>query len=197
MLQRFDIATVPVTPWKNGGGSTREIVCHPPGAGPDAWNWRISIATIDMSGPFSAFPDVDRVIMLLDGDGVLLQSADGIHHRLDQFHAPFAFPGEVALHCTPLGGASTDFNVMTRRSSVRAEVRVLRSAADIEPATGGLLLACRGHWELRAGAGVVDDFTAGRGLWWDAAVPGWQATPQQAGAVLICVRLENAGACKL
>ena len=26
----FDLRTVPATPWKNGGGSTRELVCWPP-----------------------------------------------------------------------------------------------------------------------------------------------------------------------
>ena len=36
-LQFFDLATVPATPWKNGGGSTRELACWPLGAGMDAF----------------------------------------------------------------------------------------------------------------------------------------------------------------
>ena len=45
-LQFFDLATVPATPWKNGGGSTRELACWPLGAGMDAFGWRVSVATI-------------------------------------------------------------------------------------------------------------------------------------------------------
>jgi len=179
MLQRFDIATLPFTPWKNGGGSTREIVCRPQGAGMADFDWRVSIATIAQSGPFSAFAGVDRVIMLLDGDGVQLRASSGLDHRLATPYAPLAFQGDVVLDCTLLGGTSTDFNLMTRRGALRAEVQVLRAATNL-PVTGcGLLLALRGHWRL-AGHGHGDsdtqDCTAGQGLWWDAAPHGWQAT---------------------
>ena len=88
-VHRFDIAALPAAPWKNGGGVTREIVCSPPGAGMEGFDWRVSIATIDKPGPFSAFAGVDRVIMLLDGTGVRLRSHDGhIDHRLEVPYAP-------------------------------------------------------------------------------------------------------------
>ncbi|MEG1056294.1 MAG: HutD family protein, partial [Janthinobacterium sp.] len=64
-MQRFDLNQIPHSPWKNGGGSTREIVCFPPGAGMDSFAWRISVATISQAGPFSAFAGIDRQIMLL------------------------------------------------------------------------------------------------------------------------------------
>jgi environmental stress-induced protein Ves len=192
MLQRFDTTTLPSTPWKNGGGSTREIVCRPEGAGMDGFDWRVSIATIAQAGPFSAFPGVDRVIMLLDGDGVHLQSASGIDHRLDQAHAPFAFSGDVALDCTVLGGTSTDFNVMTRRGTLCADVQVLRAATALPVAQSGLLLALRGDWHL-SGSDTPQTCTAGQGLWWDAAPHGWHATPQGGDATLVWVRLDTAG----
>ena len=50
-------------PWKNGGGCTTEIAIAPPGASLDAFEWRISLATIAASGPFSAFPGVDRTLV--------------------------------------------------------------------------------------------------------------------------------------
>ena len=70
-FERFALQDLPGTPWKNGGGITREIVCWPPGSGLDDFWWRASVATIDAAGPFSAFPGVDRTIMLLEGAGVL------------------------------------------------------------------------------------------------------------------------------
>jgi uncharacterized protein len=193
MLQRFDIADLPATPWKNGGGSTREIVCRPEDAGMDGFDWRVSIASIAQAGPFSAFPGVDRVIMLLDGDGVQLRSNDGTDHRLDQAHVPFSFAGEMALECTLLGGTSTDFNVMTRRTAVSADVQVLRATCDFGLAPRGLLLAVRGQWLLRA-EDTTQVCAPGQGLWWDATPHSWQATPQGEDAVLVWVRLDAVGA---
>ena len=186
-FHRFDIASLAATPWKNGGGVTREIVCSPTGAGMDRFDWRVSIATIDRPGPFSAFDGVDRVIMLLDGAGVRLHSQDGrIDHRLDVVHAPFAFDGGAPLNCELLGGTSTDFNVMSRRGSLRANVRVLRERADVAPAEHGLLLALRGRWRLNE-----LDCDAGSGIWWDGEAFEWQAVTQDAEAALVAVRFES------
>ena len=186
-VHRFDIASLPAAPWKNGGGVTREIVCSPPGAGMDGFDWRVSIATIDKAGPFSAFAGVDRVIMLLDGAGVRLRSDDGlIDHRLEAPHAPFAFGGDVALDCELLGGTSTDFNVMSRRGRLRADVQVVRESGDIAPADRGLLLSLRGRWRL----GSID-CEPGAGLWWDGEPQAWRATSTDADAALVAVRLES------
>jgi environmental stress-induced protein Ves len=193
MLQRFVLADLTPTPWKNGGGSTREIVCRPPGAGMDAFEWRVSVATIAESGPFSVFAGVDRVILLLDGDGVHLRSAGGIDHRLDQALQPFAFSGDEALDCTLLGGPSQDFNVMTRRRTLRAELRVLQHECALAPAPRGLLLAVRGHWALQA-AGAARDCAAGQGLWWDGEAQGWLARPRGDDPALLWVHLETVGA---
>jgi len=187
-FHRFDIASLAATPWKNGGGVTREIVCSPAGAGMERFDWRISIATIDRPGPFSAFDGVDRVIMLLDGAGVRLHSREGrIDHHLDVPHAPFAFDGGVALDCELLGGTSTDFNVMSRRGRLRADVHVLHEGADIAPAAQGLLLALRGQWRLNE-----LDCEAGSGVWWDGEPSGWRAVPRDADAALVAVRFASA-----
>lgn len=182
MPKRFAIADLPAAPWKNGGGSTREILCRPPGAGLDDFDWRVSIATIAASGPFSIFAGVDRTIMLLDGDGVRL-AADGVDHRLDQPLEPFAFSGDLALDCTLLGRASSDFNVMGRRSRGRAEVRVLQQGSDaFDAAPAGLLLCLAGRWQADG-----ERLSAGEGLWWaDAAVPG-SLEALSPDARLVCV----------
>ena len=46
--------------WKNGGGMTREILREP--AEPTPFDWRLSLATIDSSGPFSAFAGYQRTV---------------------------------------------------------------------------------------------------------------------------------------
>jgi environmental stress-induced protein Ves len=181
-LQRFDIATLPATPWKNGGGSTREIACWPPGAGFDAFEWRVSIATIAASGPFSVFAGVDRAIMLLEGDGVHLRG-EGVAHLLATPLVPFEFRGDVAIDCTLLGGPSSDFNVMSRRGRVRTDVRVLRATADLPDAPHGLLLAWRGEW--RAGEHRL---APGHGAWWAVAPTRWRLATDDPDAALIAVQ---------
>jgi environmental stress-induced protein Ves len=58
------------SPWNNGGGMTHEVIRVP--LGTDAFRWRVSVAQIDVSGPFSDFADYHRKMVLLRGTGVRL-----------------------------------------------------------------------------------------------------------------------------
>ena len=58
------------TRWKNGGGITHEVIRVPAGDG--MFRWRLSVAQIDASGPFSNFAGYDRKMVLLRGAGVRL-----------------------------------------------------------------------------------------------------------------------------
>lgn len=186
-VRNFSRDILAAKPWKNGGGSTREIACWPAGNSLDDFGWRVSIATIAADGPFSVFAGVDRSIMLLEGDGVRLHSDDGeIDHRLDVRHQPFVFSGDAAVDCDLLGGASMDFNVMTRRGAWQAEVQVLRRAASIPAAPHGVLLALRGDWHLKVGGARCRE---GDGLCWLDDAQAWQAMPVDAGALLAVVRI--------
>ena len=44
------------TPWKNGGGTTAEVAVHPPGAGFEDFDWRISMADVAADGPVLDLP---------------------------------------------------------------------------------------------------------------------------------------------
>lgn len=198
--QRFDRRTLPATPWKNGGGVTREIVCQPPGAGLETFDWRVSIATIASDGPFSTFAGIDRIITLLEGGGVHLASDDGaIDHRLDSPLHPFAFPGEACLHARVLAGDCEDFNVMTRRSVCRARVQRLREASELS-APAGLMLATRGRWQAQAAGHEAEALSPQQGLWWhqpnafdsgpSAAPPVlWHVRPASPDADLLAVTI--------
>ena len=167
---RFALADIVPTPWKNGGGATREIACWPAGTGLDSFDWRISVATIAADGAFSVFAGIYRSITLLSGDGVLLHGEHGTH-RLDQPLVPFAFAGETPIRATLLGGASEDFNVMTRRGRCRADVKVWRYAVDgpSTPPHAALLLAVQGDWRCAVAGDAPTLLTPGSGLWWSPA----------------------------
>jgi hypothetical protein len=139
----------PARPWKNGLGRTRELAVAPPGAGMDDFLWRVSVAEVDSAAPFSTFPGIDRTIVLLDGAGFTMTLDDSRTHALTEPFAPFVFPGEARVDVVLAGGATRDFNLMTRRGQVRGQVDVWRAPADavLRPQTV-LLYAARGRLQL-------------------------------------------------
>ena len=193
-LHRFDVSDLPATPWKNGGGETREIVCQPPGAGLGDFVWRVSLAHIASDGPFSAFPGVDRIITLLSGAGVHLQSDDDqVNHRLDTPLAPFAFAGEQSIHARLLAGDCHDLNVMTRRGVCSASWQVLRCACDWPAQTQtqaqGLLMAVQGSWQLEGEGASAHMLSPQQGLWWADTVMAWRLRPQGDAPALLALTL--------
>lgn len=136
------LADSPLRPWKNGLGRTREIAVHPPEAGMDDFLWRVSVAEVDSAAPFSSFPGIDRVIVLLDGAGFAMTLDDVRTHALTVPHAPFAFPGEAKVTVALAGGPTRDFNLMLRRGRVRGCVEVWREAGPRAPDTSLALVYC-------------------------------------------------------
>lgn len=120
-------------PWKNGGGTTREVasgVVQAPLASAepaDDFDWRVSIADVDAGGPFSSFPGIDRVITLVEGEGMVL-TVDGTPQSVGPL-SPFAFSGDAVTDCLLEAGAVRDMNVMTRRGRATARVRMVTVAA--------------------------------------------------------------------
>jgi environmental stress-induced protein Ves len=110
------------TPWKNGGGTTREVLKFPPDSTIDTFDWRISLASVATPGPFSLFPQIDRTLLVTDGAGIELES-----FALTPSDEPFSFPGEHPYHATLIDGPIADFNVMTRRTRYAHSVRRYRA----------------------------------------------------------------------
>lgn len=97
-----------ITPWRNGGGTTRELVAWP---NTQNWQWRVSVAEVARSGPFSSFSGVRRWFAVLEGEGVCLKVA-GAPHTLDSNANPLEFDGAAQTTCELLGGGTQDFNLM-------------------------------------------------------------------------------------
>lgn len=110
------------TRWKNDGGWTTEILSESMADPAQGFRWRVSIADIENDGPFSAFPGIERDLLLLAGKGIELDINDAPPLRLDQRFQHAHFAGEDAVGCRLLAGPTRDFNVMARRGEVAAEV---------------------------------------------------------------------------
>lgn len=102
--------------WANGGGWTTEIVAEPSTA---HWTWRLSVANVDVDGPFSSFPGVDRTIALLRGAGFALKIGGRDEQVIDTPFRPFDFAGDEVTSCRLLNGSVHDLNLMADRKSTR------------------------------------------------------------------------------
>lgn len=115
-------------PWKNGGGYTTELVVRPDddatGSAQEPFAWRLSIATVDRDGGFSAFPGVDRFLMALSPEGLGL--VDGGHPVALGQYGVHRFAGEHDVAATGVTVPTQDLNLMTRRDACTGVLEHLR-----------------------------------------------------------------------
>jgi environmental stress-induced protein Ves len=110
------------TPWKNGGGTTFEVLRVPPAA--DPFRWRVSVAEVAAAGPFSDFSGYRRHLVLLRGSGVRLSFGDGSATTLREAGDRIEFDGAMATHCELIAGPCTDFNLIVANDLDCAEPEV-------------------------------------------------------------------------
>lgn len=173
--------------WRNGGGHTTEIAAHPPGAKLEAFDWRVSIASIERDGPFSRYPGVDRILVLLSGEGLRL-AGGGNSTEVRAVGDPCTFDGDVPLHCTLFRGPVRSFNLMVRRARLRGEVQVVRDEhATVAPARFRVVHVHAGAYECLLPARPPIRVDAGHTLVVEAdgAPPTLDINPVAAGSLAL------------
>lgn len=105
--------------WKNGAGWTTEVLRMPER---EDWDWRLSLAEIDQDAPFSAFPGMERLLVLLQGDGLRLQFEDGRTQELRPPHGMLRFSGDRPLRAELLGGPCRDFGLIWKRGRIDVQL---------------------------------------------------------------------------
>lgn len=174
--QLVSLAHAAPQPWRNGGGSTRELLAWPSA---QAWRVRMSVAEVAQAGPFSVFEGVRRWFAVLEGGGVVL-TLEGAPHDLTVRSEPFAFDGAAAVDCALRAGPTLDFNLMTREAP--ASMRRIRGSFTGRMPAGSLVAAYAATQgaSLRAG---------GEELELPPATLAWQLVRADAG-----IELEGADA---
>lgn len=188
MKQVINLARVPSRPWRNGGGTTQELLAWPAAAG-DEWLLRVSVAHVEQGGPFSPFPGVLRGFVVLQGAGVRLTLPIG-ERTLERGDEPLWFDGEAAPWCDLLEGPTLDLNFMVRRGVGLARMRRAEPGSGIDsPTAWRALFACdAGLLEID---GVTEPVHAGDLVWSDAVdASPWRA-PAGHGAVGWWLTLEH------
>lgn len=180
-VRRFALGALREAPWRNGGGTTRTVLCRAPGAldapgGPPLW--RISVADIDRDGPFSCFPGMEREAVLIAGHGVRLHGEGGTlaAHAVGD---TLRFPGERHVQAQLVQPAAPGqpfarfWNVMTDRARARSAVRVCATGCeDFAPPRDGALLVLAGAVDVWADGQLQATLQQNDGLVFDDATDG-------------------------
>ncbi len=176
-------------PWKNGQGSTTELLSEPGAEG--AFNWRLSIAEVGQSGPFSNFAGYDRTITLLEGAGMVLTFNCHMERRIDTPFAPLPFNGSWQTDCTLIDGPLRDFNLMVARKWGTGTMTFLRPATgeecEIDMAPVTLLHVFEGDASLQIGD-TTHQLKTGDTLYLQDAPDGWLKTGRP--AIIAAIYLE-------
>jgi environmental stress-induced protein Ves len=189
-LRRLGSADYRAMSWRNGAGSTTEIAAAPEGAGIADFDWRVSIAEVTGPVEFSPFPGCDRIITVIEGEGMAIRLG-GRDHRLEPL-MPFPFAGEETVRTTLLGGETHAFNLMLRRVRAAGRVDVLRPGIEglVLPAHHGtaLLYGVAGAAELVLDSEAAS-FAAEETLIADRPVAGRLIGRTSPSATVLLVRL--------
>lgn len=117
-------------PWKNGLGTTLEIATDARHVG-DPWTWRLSIADVVASGPFSQFEGCERFIACLDGGGMRLVTKSGVV-EVPRDGAALRFSGDDATRGELRGSPCRDLNLIVQRARWSAALELVCGDAERE-----------------------------------------------------------------
>ncbi|WP_322050404.1 HutD/Ves family protein [Paraburkholderia bannensis] len=185
-------ANLVASPWKNGGGVTREIAL---GGSPAAFAWRVSVADVAQAGPFSRFEGVARTLVLLDGAGMVLDET-GDHARTHTLMKPLdvaRFDGEAPISARLIDGATRDFNLMVRRDVARATFEIWREPVKRDLVCETSLLYCAsGVVNVRVNGGEHFSLAAGDTLRIDTTLAARTLQIETEGeGALLAIALES------
>ena len=140
-IQRLPASERGVSRWKNGGGATSEVAAWPVGSAMEDFSWRISIASVEQQGPFSAFNGRERILTVLAGR-LQLDFADPLETIvLDSDSDPYAFSGGAAVDGTPLDGPVLDANLIYDPTHWRGAVTRI-AAGQTQRLDGDAMVLC-------------------------------------------------------
>lgn len=113
-MHKIAFQDLAITPWKNGAGTTRQILIHPADATLDNFAFRISAADINALGPFSDYSGINRSLAVLTGQGLTLAMADGHSMSFIPKCTVVDFDGGQAPVTTACPEPVLDIGVMSR-----------------------------------------------------------------------------------
>ena len=123
-IQRFDEHRA--MPWANGLGTSYEVASDRDAS--DHWSWRVAIAPVVEDGPFSPLAGVDRELVVIEGNGMVLdvdcKSVECMPSQVVQFS------GDSITFARLVDGPVVDLGLMTVRGSVAGSMSIVADVGD-------------------------------------------------------------------
>ena len=113
-------------PWANGRGTSYEIASDRDDE--DRWSWRMAIAPVVVDGQFSSLPGVDRELVVIEGNGMVLD-VDGKSVECMPSQV-VRFSGDSTTFARLVDGAVVDIGLMTVRGTIAGSMVVITDAGD-------------------------------------------------------------------
>jgi environmental stress-induced protein Ves len=143
-LTRLDSARYRRTPWKNGGGVTVDIAgVSVPGVALGAWEgviWRFGQTRIERPGPFSDLSGFDRLLAVVEGQGLVLHPAGAPALDVRERFHPVRFPGEWQIESELEDGPVAVVNLMADRRRAAIDLRFTAGITRLAFEPGTLVL---------------------------------------------------------
>jgi len=114
-------------PWANGLGTSYEVASDRNADG--EWTWRVAIAPVVLDGPFSVMPGVDRELVVIEGNGMVLEvDGESVECLPDRV---IRFSGDSATIARLVDGPVVDLGLMTVRGLVTGSMVVVGDVGDV------------------------------------------------------------------
>lgn len=157
-ITALDPSTYGRTPWKNGGGVVIDIAgeTRQGAASPTGWDatlWRFGRTTIPVGAPFSDLAGFDRLLMVVEGRGLVLRTPTEEIGVREPF-VPVRFAGETQIVSRLEAGPVDVVNLIADRAYATIELARLAHEASktlapgihvIYAAAGACTLRCNGE----------------------------------------------------
>ena len=114
-------------PWANGRGTSYEIASNRDDE--DRWSWRVAIAPVVVDGQFSSLPGVNRELVVIEGNGMVLD-VDGKSVECMPSQV-VRFSGDSITFARLVDGSVVDLGLMTTRGSIIGSMVVIADAGDV------------------------------------------------------------------
>lgn len=114
-------------PWANGKGTSYEIASDRNES--DNWSWRVAIAPVKEDGSFSVMPGVDRELVVLTGNGMVLDvDGESIECLPDRV---VRFSGDSTTFARLIDGPVSDLGLMSVRGSATSSMTVVAGVGEV------------------------------------------------------------------
>ena len=161
-IKCFDYSDLPVKYLPNEQGEIRDIVYWPVSSD---FSWCASFFAVQATTRLDSIANIDRYILMLEGEQLALLCDDGIEYKTRKQALPLSCRGEDAVSIivdgiTPI----LSLNLMVRHHCWTPKFSIISSAQRLPQSAAGILFSLEGEWHVQgANCNSLKKYQGG---WW-------------------------------